>query len=95
MAQPIGGKVEKYMRKKIVHDEYPWPEAGIKGFKKIADFLPKPEELVFRIKKEEVTLPVSEHSLAFYRKYAKKHNIAFEDMLGAILDAYAQHSAAK
>lgn len=78
------------MRKKIVHEEYPWPENKPEGLRGVVDFLPKPEDLVFRVKTTPITVPISEKSLAFYQKYAKKHNIAFESMLCAVLDAYAE-----
>ena len=83
------------MPKKIIHDDYPWPDEPIKGLKRVADFLPKPQDLVFRVKKEAITFSISSHSLSFYRQYAKKHKIAFKDMLGAVLDAYAERALAK
>lgn len=56
--------------------------------KKVADFLPKPEDLVLKEKKTRVTLTLSERSLDFFKKAAKKHDASYQAMIRRLLDYY-------
>ncbi len=81
------------MPKKIVHSDYPWLDEGKEPeWKRVVDTLPKPKDLVFRIKTQPITVPVNEKTMELYKKYARKHHIPVEHMMGAIIDAYAQNT---
>ncbi len=83
------------MSKKIIHTNYPWPKEGLEGLERVADFLPKPEDLVFHVKTKPVTLPISEKTFALYQRHAKNNHIDVELMLAAILNAYADQLSTK
>ena len=92
-AQPIGEKEEKFMPKKIISRDYPWPEEHKEpAWKRVIDKLQTPEELVFRAKTQPVTVPVSAKTMDMYKKYARKHHIPVEHMVGAVIDAYAHNT---
>jgi len=55
----------------------------------ISDFLPRPENLVMREKKKRVTLTLSQNSLDFFKKAAKKHKASYQGMIRRLLDYYA------
>jgi hypothetical protein len=54
------------MKKKLKYTNEPMK------FKAINDFLPSPEHLDFKEKNEKVTLALSQDSVDFFKKYAKK-----------------------
>lgn len=60
----------------------------------VADFLPSPEELVFKDDGIKVTLALSKRSVEFFKAEAEKHNTQYQRMIRRLLDAYAQHHAA-
>lgn len=56
----------------------------------IDDFLPPPEELVFRKEKEvEVKLRLRKSSLDFYKKLARASKSRHEGVMRRLLDRYA------
>ena len=59
--------------------------------KVIADFLPAPEELVFREDGVKITLALSKRSVDFFKREATKHNTQYQRMIRRLLDAYAEH----
>jgi predicted DNA binding CopG/RHH family protein len=54
----------------------------------IEDFLPKPEELVLKEKQVKVTLTLTEKSVDFFKRSAKKHRVAYQAMIRKLLDYY-------
>lgn len=60
-------------------------------FKTIEDFLPSPEHLVFKEKNVKVTLTLSQDSVNFFKKYAKKSHSHYQTMIRKIIDNYATH----
>lgn len=56
--------------------------------KVVSDFLPRPESLVLRERKKRVTLALSENSLEFFKKAAKKHKSSYQGMIRRLLDYY-------
>ena len=57
----------------------------------IPDFLPRPEDLVFRDEGVKVTISLSKRSVEFFKNEARKHNTQYQRMICRLLDAYAEH----
>ena len=57
----------------------------------VPDFLPAPEDLVFREEGIKVTLALSKRSVEFFKREAAKHNTQYQRMIRRLLDAYAEH----
>jgi hypothetical protein len=57
----------------------------------VPDFLPAPEDLVFREEGVKVTLVLSKRSVEFFKREAAKHNTQYQRMIRRLLDAYAEH----
>lgn len=52
------------------------------------DFLPPPEDLVFKEDTVKVTLGLSRRSVDFFKKEAKKHDTQYQKMIRRLLDLY-------
>ncbi|MDH5669102.1 MAG: hypothetical protein OEY86_13935 [Nitrospira sp.] len=59
--------------------------------KVVPDFLPSPEELVFRDEGVKVTIALSKRSVEFFKGEARKHHTQYQRMIRRLLDAYAEH----
>ena len=59
--------------------------------KVVADFLPRPEDLVFQDEGVKVTLALSKRSVEFFKSEAQKNNTQYQRMIRRLLDAYAEH----
>ena len=57
----------------------------------VPDFLPRPEDLVFRDEGVKVTIALSRRSVEFFKNEAQKHNTQYQRMIRRLLDAYAEH----
>ena len=57
----------------------------------VPDFLPRPEDLVFRDEGVKVTISLSKRSVEFFKNEARKHNTQYQRMIRRLLDAYAEH----
>jgi predicted DNA binding CopG/RHH family protein len=55
----------------------------------IEDFLPKPEELVFREDTVTVKLKLSRSSVEFFKQMAEKYGSNYQKMIKLLLDKYA------
>lgn len=80
--QDIGEKAKKYMKNKIQYSDEPI-EARV-----ITDFLPSPESLVLKEKKKRVTITLTDKSLDFFKKAAKKHGASYQAMIRRLIDYY-------
>lgn len=56
--------------------------------KVISDFLPSPQDLTVKGKKKRVTLTLTENSLDFFKKSAKRHKASYQAMIRRLLDFY-------
>ena len=56
----------------------------------VENFLPPPEELIFKEDNRKVTLALSRKSLYLFRKYAKKHGGKYQNMIRRLVDTYAE-----
>jgi len=59
----------------------------------IPDFLPPPEELVFREQAVKVTIALSKRSIEFFKAEARRHNSQYQKMIRRLLDRYAERYA--
>ena len=57
----------------------------------VPDFLPSPEDLVFRDEGVKVTISLSKRSVEFFKNEARKHNTQYQRMIRRLLDDYAEH----
>ena len=57
----------------------------------VPDFLPRPEDLVFRDEGVKVTIALSKRSVDFFKNEAQKHNTQYQRMIRRLLDSYAEH----
>ena len=74
------------MNSKINYSDGPMEEVKI-----VTDFLPSPEELVFREETVKVTIALSRTSVDFFKKEAKKYRLPYQKMIRRLLDEYAEH----
>jgi hypothetical protein len=74
------------MKKKITYTDEPM-EMG----ERVLDFLPPPDKLVLREKTAKVTLELTQSSLAFFKRQAKKEHVPYQRMIRGLIDAYAKH----
>ena len=76
------------MRHKIKYADEP-----IGKLKVIKDFLPSPEEIVFREEPVKVTMVLSKSSVQFFKKTASKYHTPYQKIIRTLLDAYVAHYA--
>lgn len=57
----------------------------------IDDFLPRPEDLVFKDEKVKITLSVNKSTVDFFKKEAIKHHSQYQKMIRILLDRYTEH----
>jgi uncharacterized protein (DUF4415 family) len=56
----------------------------------VKDFIPSPDKLIFKAKKEKITIAIDTRSLEAFRGYAKKHNAKYQTMMNDVLGSYAE-----
>jgi hypothetical protein len=59
--------------------------------KVVPDFLPRPEDLIFRDEGVKVTIALSKRSVEFFKGAARKNHTQYQRMIRRLLDAYAEH----
>jgi predicted DNA binding CopG/RHH family protein len=62
----------------------------IDQLKPVEDFLPRPEELVFRPKGIKVTLTLSEESVSYFKEQADRLQTPYQRMIRNLIDEYVQ-----
>jgi hypothetical protein len=60
----------------------------------VKDFLPPPDQLVLREFNVKVTLSLSQKSVDFFKREAKKSRVPYQRMIRALVDAYAEREKA-
>jgi len=55
----------------------------------VEDFLPAPEELVFKEENVKVSINLSKSSLEFFKKLAKENGSQYQKVIRNLLDAYS------
>ena len=63
---------------------------SMEGVNIIKDFLPAPEDLVFKEKTVKVTLSLTEDSINFFKKQAKKNHTKYQLMIRNLVAEYAK-----
>ncbi|MBF0484346.1 MAG: CopG family transcriptional regulator [Candidatus Omnitrophica bacterium] len=61
--------------------------------KRVSDFLPPPEELVFPEETVKVTIVLNKRSVDFFKNEAKKNRAKYQKMIRALIDQYATRYA--
>lgn len=74
------------MSEKIKYTDQPLGRLKI-----VRDFLPPPEDLVFRDEGIKVTIALSKRSVEFFKDEARRHNTQYQRMIRRLLDTYAEH----
>lgn len=65
-----------------------YTDEPIGPIKVVPDFLPAPEELVFKEDTVKVTIALSRESIEFFKHEAEKHHTQYQKMIRRLLDAY-------
>lgn len=86
MEPEIGEKENRYMRKKIKYSSEKIGKIEI-----VEDFLPKPDDLVFKEDTVKVTLNLSKSSIEFFKEIAQKHGSQYQKLIRNLLDNYTSH----
>lgn len=81
--QDIGERGKKYMKKRIKYTDEPMENVKI-----TKDFLPSPEELIFKDKTVKVTIALSKTSVDYFKQMAKSYNTQYQKMIRRLLDEY-------
>lgn len=68
-----------------------YSDEKIGKIKIVKDFLPKPEELVFKEDTVKVTLNLSKSSIEFFKEIAQKHGSQYQKVIRNLLDKYTSH----
>jgi predicted DNA binding CopG/RHH family protein len=76
-------KVKQQKNDKIV-------EGSFGAMEEIADFLPRPEELVFRPKGVKVTITLSEDSVNYFKEHAEQLQTSYQRMMRNLIDEYVR-----
>ena len=58
----------------------------------VDDFLPRPEELVFKEDNVKITMSLSKSSVDFFKTEARKHHTSYQAMIRRLVDRYASQS---
>ncbi len=74
------------MKKKTKYTNEPLGDYRI-----VKDFLPSPEELVFKDDTVKVTISLSKNSIDFFKREARKHHTKYQRMIRRLLDFYVAH----
>jgi hypothetical protein len=86
LVRDIGEKEGKYMKAKIKYTDEPLGKLRV-----VDDFLPPPEDLLFKQENVKITITLSKDSVDFFKNEAKKHNTQYQKMIRSLLDLYAAH----
>ena len=70
-----------------------YTDEPIGALRVVRDFLPPPEELVFREDAVKVTIALSKRSVEFFKAAASRHNTQYQKMIRRLLDQYVDHYA--
>jgi predicted secreted protein len=75
------------MKSKVKYTDEPMGRLRV-----VDDFLPAPEELVFKEDNVKVTMALNKASVDFFKAEAKKHRTSYQAMIRRLVNLYAsQH----
>jgi predicted DNA binding CopG/RHH family protein len=72
------------MKNKIKYTDEPMGELRV-----VKDFLPPPNQLVFKEENVKITISLKKSSVEFFKKEAQKHHTSYQKMIRRIIDWYA------
>ena len=72
------------MKSKVKYTDEPMGRLRV-----IDDFLPRPDELVFKEDNVKVTMALSKSSVDFFKSEARKHHTSYQAMIRRLVDLYA------
>jgi predicted DNA binding CopG/RHH family protein len=75
------------MKKRIKYTDEP-SDVDLDAARVVKDFLPPPEQLVFKEKTVKITLALSENSVNFFKDQADKHGLKYQQMIRSLIDKY-------
>ena len=78
------------MSKKIKYTDEPM-DMG----QRVPDFLPPPSKLVKRETTTKVTLELTQSSVKFFKRHAKRERVPYQRMIRRLIDAYAAYQEAE
>ena len=70
--------------KKHIH----YTNEPIGDIKIVKDFLPSPEELVFKRKSIKVTMALDKESVDFFKKIAQRNHVPYQTMIRNLINSY-------
>lgn len=76
------------MKSKIKYTDEPMGKLRV-----VNDFLPAPEELVFKEENVKITMALSKSSVDFFKSEASKHHTSYQAMIRRLVDLYASQHA--
>ena len=82
----IGEKESRYMKEKIKYSDEKIGKVEV-----VKDFLPKPEDLIFKEDTVKVTLNLSKSSVEYFKRIARKHGSQYQKIIRNLLDSYTSH----
>ena len=85
MAPGIGERERGFMKNKIKYSDEPIGDVEI-----IPDFLPPPEELVFKEETVKITISLTKQSIDFFKKQARHHKTPYQKLIRRLLDEYVK-----
>lgn len=59
----------------------------------VKDFLPPPDQIVFKEKPIKVTMVLSRSSVQFFKKTARQQHTPYQKIIQTLLDTYVAHYA--
>lgn len=65
-----------------------YTDEPIEPLKVVPDFLPAPDELVFKEDTVKITIALSKESVDFFKQEAEKNHTPYQKMIRRLLDAY-------
>lgn len=72
------------MKKRIVYTDGP-----IGPTRRVRDFLPPPEKLVFKEEGVKVTMILNKWSVEYFKRVAQRQRVPYQKLIRTVLDAYA------
>jgi len=72
------------MKNKIKYTDEPMGELRV-----VKDFLPPPDQLVFKEENVKITISLKKSSVEFFKKEAQKHHTSYQKIIRRVIDWYA------
>jgi predicted DNA binding CopG/RHH family protein len=91
LGQDTGVRGGSFIMKKLKYNNAPDDiKDAIECSTVVEDFLPSPEELVYKEENVKVTLELSKRSIKRFKQYAQKKGFPYQRMIRSLIDQYAE-----